>query len=119
MEKVYATELQALDHPIELLASQGCQNPHSGLCVELVKDIAEFVLCCGFRQVNVGLGSNTPYDVRVRETCLESSGLNSTWLQLAFPGVSTPLPIKADAPTALMITKAEWKGLWGWCLMKV
>jgi len=54
--------------------------------------------------VNVGLGSNTPYDVRVRETCAESN-LNSPWLQLAYPGVTTPLPVKADTPTMLLVTK--------------
>eukprot|EP00435_Cladocopium_sp_Y103_P002062 s647_g1.t1 len=56
--------------------------------------------------VNVGLGSNTPYDVRVRETCLEST-LNSSWLQLAFPGVSTPLPVTAATPTALTVSKVS------------
>jgi len=54
--------------------------------------------------VNVGLGSNTPYDVRVRESCAESN-LNSPWLQLAYPGVTTPLPVKADTPTMLLVTK--------------
>lgn len=56
--------------------------------------------------VNVGLGSNTPYDVRVRETCLEST-LNSSWLQLAFPGVSTPLPVTAETPTTLTVSKVS------------
>lgn len=56
--------------------------------------------------VDVGLGSNTPYDVRVRETCLDTS-LNSPWLTLPFPGVSTPLPQLSAAPENIQVTQAS------------
>eukprot|EP00913_Durusdinium_trenchii_P020339 g19107.t1 len=70
----------------------------SGLgCESLDRDVANCT-------VDVGLGSNTPYDVRVRESCVEAA-LNSTWLQLAFPGVSTPWPVKADGPSLLQVTQ--------------
>ncbi|CAE7239747.1 ANKRD50 [Symbiodinium natans] len=55
---------------------------------------------------SVGLGSNTPYDVRVRETCHDAA-VNSPWLTLAFPGVSTPLPQSASAPQSLQVTQGS------------
>ncbi|CAJ1386277.1 unnamed protein product [Effrenium voratum] len=52
--------------------------------------------------------SNTPFDVRVRETCQESA-LHSEWLALAFPGVSTPMPQTAAAPTLQVTTASSFE----------